>query len=490
MKNIVIVGAGIAGLTAGIYARRSGLDVTVIEQHTVAGGMCTSWRRKGYLFEGAMHWLTGSSTGSSFNRLWREVGALDDSVKIELPPVFLAAEYEGKVYRLYRDMERNREEWGEISPADEKAITQLCKDVKKLSAIQAPVTDIKGLKAETPSKVNLGDMAGMMPAMLVMKRLQKLTVGQYLEGFQHPGIKMLLGSIVPGGYAANSLLFTLATLDSGDGGYPEGGSLGIAERMKAKFLSLGGTLRLGTKVEKVVLENGKAAGVQLQEELLRADAVIVAAELNGALNNLFDTIPADGWLQELYTGVKPSVCTFVGIGLKAELPDTPMFRLEEPIRYAGLTETVLGFNNYHGYAGYAPAGCTVLTAILMGDSYDFWKKAKDEGRYEAEKEKLGKQIERALCGRYPQLEGKIDVTDIATPVTYERYTAAYHGSWMTLAGPGSKMTPYPGYLDSIQGLYFAGQRLMPPGGMPGAVMTGRTAAQLACRQFDAVFKPV
>lgn len=60
-KNIIIIGAGIAGLTAGIYARLSGFDVTILEQHTIPGGMCTGWRRKGYLFDGAMHWMTGSS---------------------------------------------------------------------------------------------------------------------------------------------------------------------------------------------------------------------------------------------------------------------------------------------------------------------------------------------------------------------------------------------------------------------------------------------
>jgi phytoene dehydrogenase-like protein len=44
----MVIGAGIAGLTAGIYAARSGFDVTIIEQHSIVGGMCTSWKRKGY----------------------------------------------------------------------------------------------------------------------------------------------------------------------------------------------------------------------------------------------------------------------------------------------------------------------------------------------------------------------------------------------------------------------------------------------------------
>ena len=81
-KRVIIIGAGIAGLTAGIYALQSGFDVTIYESHTIPGGASTSWRRKGYLFEGGMHWLTGSSPKIPLHKLWREVGALDDSVNI------------------------------------------------------------------------------------------------------------------------------------------------------------------------------------------------------------------------------------------------------------------------------------------------------------------------------------------------------------------------------------------------------------------------
>lgn len=63
--KVIVVGAGIAGLSAGIYAAQSGFDVTIIEKHTIPGGVCTSWRRKGYLFEGAIHWLAGSSPSSA-----------------------------------------------------------------------------------------------------------------------------------------------------------------------------------------------------------------------------------------------------------------------------------------------------------------------------------------------------------------------------------------------------------------------------------------
>ena len=83
MTKVVVIGAGISGLSAGIYAARAGFDVTIIEQHNIAGGLSTSWSRKGYYFEGGMHWLTGSSPEMPLNKVWREVGALQDNNPIE-----------------------------------------------------------------------------------------------------------------------------------------------------------------------------------------------------------------------------------------------------------------------------------------------------------------------------------------------------------------------------------------------------------------------
>ena len=61
MKKVIVIGAGVAGLSAGVYAARSGFDVTIYEMNHTFGGVSTSWSRKKYYFEGGMHWLTGSS---------------------------------------------------------------------------------------------------------------------------------------------------------------------------------------------------------------------------------------------------------------------------------------------------------------------------------------------------------------------------------------------------------------------------------------------
>ena len=485
-KKVIIIGAGVAGLSAGIYARRSGFDVTILEQHSIPGGMCTSWKRKGYLFEGAMHWLTGSSPKTEVYQIWKDTGALSDNVPVFLRDPFRSVEWEGEVLHLYRDIDKTAEHLRKVSPTDEPLLRKLVKDVKAACKMQMPIFDIKGIKAENPKKMSIGFLLKMLPAMPVMSRYGKIACNDLAMRFKHPGIQRLLRGL-PDEYTATSLIFTLATLHSGDGGYPEGGSLAMVQRMAKTFTDLGGKLLLNTKVQKVNIQNGQADGVTLVDSTLNADAVIVTQETVAALGCLFDTPPKDDWLTELRDTVKSEVCTYISVGVRAELPDgvLPEWKLETPIKYAGQTINEIYFNSYWHYA---PVGGTALTTALMGDTYGFWKQAKDKGRYDDEKQALSAQISRVLCAKYPQCEGNIEVIDIATPLTYERYTGAYHGSWMSVTEPGDKMKQYPGNCENIDGLYFAGHRMILPGGLPAAAASGRQAAQLVCRQFKMIFK--
>jgi phytoene dehydrogenase-like protein len=485
-KRVVVIGAGIAGLTAAVYAQRSGFDVTLIEQHNIVGGMCTSWKRKGYLFEGAVHWLTGSNPRTDVYQIWKDTGALNESIPIFLHDPFRSIEHNDRLIHLYRDIDKTAAGFLAISPNDKKQIRQLVKDVKRLCSMQMPIFDIRGLKAENPKKMSLRLLLNMLPAFPVVKKLGKITCQNYVQRFHNPGIRRIL-RIVPGEYSATSLLFTLATLHTRDGGCPEGGSLPMVHRMKKTFTDLGGNLMLGTHVKKVIIENDKVKGVTLESGILRTDAVIVTQETIAAYDMLFDTPLRDEWLKELCENTSPAVCTFICVGVRAELPDDviPDWELDTPIEYAGRMVNELGFNSYRRYA---PGGGTALTTVLMGDTYEFWRNAKKVGSYEEEKRLLADQISRALCGKYPECAGKIEVIDIATPLTYERYTGAYHGSWMSILEPGKKMRQYSGVSESVDGLYFAGHRIMSPGGLPASAASGRQAAQHVCKQFDVVFR--
>ena len=80
-KKIVIIGGGVAGLSAGIYGQLNGFDTEIIEMHSITGVQCTAWKRKGYRFDYCLHWLVGTRKGP-FNDIWKETNVLNDKVEI------------------------------------------------------------------------------------------------------------------------------------------------------------------------------------------------------------------------------------------------------------------------------------------------------------------------------------------------------------------------------------------------------------------------
>ena len=68
-KSIIIIGAGLAGLSTGCYAQMNGYKTQIFEMQNKPGGVCVSWQRKGYSFDYAVHNVFGISTNNSMSNL-------------------------------------------------------------------------------------------------------------------------------------------------------------------------------------------------------------------------------------------------------------------------------------------------------------------------------------------------------------------------------------------------------------------------------------
>jgi len=489
MKDVIIIGGGIAGLSAGIYAQKCGFKATILESHNIIGGNCTSWKRKGYLFEGGMHWLTGSCKNDPVNKLWRYVGALDDSVKIHTDEPFIEYDHDGMPIRFYRNIDETEKHFLALSPADEKEIKGLCKYIRKVKDLTMPVTDLRGVKVTKKNHPPISLLFTAISAFRLMNSLKKIPREQYINRFAHEGIRDFLRSSTTEDTGIMPVVFTMGTLARGDGGFPEGGSLPFAARMAKTFTESGGAIYYNTRAERIVADCGKATAVIAGDKRFEADAVIVTADTM-AIDHLFEVPPSAPWLDEMHRVTKPTMGTFVSLGVDADLNSYPhvyVFKLKDPIKLDKQTYEFLGVNNYAADPVYSPAGKTALTIILGGDTYDYWKKKKEEGLYTEEKQRVADAIVEALNEQIPEIRGKVEVVDVATPLTYERYCANWKGSWMTEMTPDLKMKTYPAVADNISGLYFAGHRMMPPGGLPVALMSGRTAVQYLCRDTNTLF---
>ncbi|MFN2312167.1 MAG: FAD-dependent oxidoreductase, partial [Spirochaetia bacterium] len=138
IKKVVIIGGGIGGLSAGIYAQRNGFESNILEKHHTPGGQCTGWDRAGYHIDGCIHWLSGTKEGSELRALWDEVGALD-GVEIVHPENFLCFEHNGERAFIYRDLDKLQASWTELSPQDAESIREFCDDVRLLQSFSFPV---------------------------------------------------------------------------------------------------------------------------------------------------------------------------------------------------------------------------------------------------------------------------------------------------------------------------------------------------------------
>jgi phytoene dehydrogenase-like protein len=489
MKKVIVIGGGIAGLSAGVYAQRCGFDVTILESHSVAGGNCTAWKRGDYLFEGGMHWLGGSTKNEAINKAWRYIGALDDDVPLHYAEPFMEYDHEGTPIRLYRDVDTTERHLLEISPNDRKGIKEFCNNIRRVKNFAMPITDLRGVKVTKKTRPPLSLLFSALAATRIMNTYTNISREEFANRFSHEGIREMLRSI-PGDKQGIPMLFlTFSSLARGDAGFPEGGSLPFVGRIVKTFTSLGGEILYNTHVDRVIVENGKAVGVIFGDKQFPTDAVIIAADTM-AIDSLFNTPPKAPWIDEMRKVTSPTMVTLISLGINADLKKYPryyLFKLKEPINLADQTYKYLSISNYAANPTYSPEGKTAMTIQLPGDTYNFWKEAKEKDAYVLEKQKIANAVIAAITIQMPEVAGQVEVCDIATPLTYERYCGNWKGSWMTEMTPDMKMRTYPAVIEGLDCVYFAGQRMMPPGGLPPALMSGRMAVQYLCRDTGTLF---
>lgn len=117
-KKILIIGGGIAGLSTGCYARMNGYEAEIHESHNIPGGLCTTWKRGSYLFDGSLEWLVGTAAASPFHTYWQEVGALEGVQILDHEVFYEFLARDGRRLSFYADADRLERHLVELSPAD------------------------------------------------------------------------------------------------------------------------------------------------------------------------------------------------------------------------------------------------------------------------------------------------------------------------------------------------------------------------------------
>lgn len=493
MKKVVIIGAGIAGLTCGIYARISGFEVEIYEMHTIAGGECTGWDRNGYHFDGCVHWLMGTKNGTGLNKIWKDTGALGGAVRVIDHEIFVRYEEAGGAVNFYTNADRLEAHLKEVAPEDSREIRKFCAAIRATGSFEMPVDKPMDMMGAGDGLKFAVKNIGKMPK---IARYNKMTGEEFASLFKKPLLNRAMLACVPDASSGAALLFALGGMNAGDCGYPEGGSRAMAQRMEKRFVDLGGRISFGAKAVKVKVEDGKATGIVLADgKEIGADLVVSCADGYNTLKVLLEDRYTPASYDNLFAHPKkyPTITSaLVFMGVDADIKNEYRaieIRRDKPVPIGGVIDDCVQLVAYGFDKNMAGEGKSVFACYYKGD-YDHWNALRgDKEKYAAEKRKLAEDAAAALVKRFPEAEGKIEETDVVTPLTYESYCNAWRGSWMTWT-QGGKDVPqyYPGVLPGLQNFIMAGMWTMPPGGLPGAASAGKFAAQRLCIQNGIPFK--
>jgi phytoene dehydrogenase-like protein len=498
-NSIIIIGGGFAGLAAGIYGQMNGYDTKIIEMNDTPGGLCTSWTIKGFTIDGCIHWLAGSSPESGINDIWKEVGVAQGLQIVNMDEYMSFEDAQGRRLVFYTDIDKMEKSLLEFSPQDSEAISDFIEGARMCLAFDSPSGNKKFL-------VRLGNVFKMALTYLLkgrkMKRWMNTSALDFANRIKDPLLKESFIKMWFPDFSMFFILFTLAYMHDKNAGYPIGGSLPMSEAMAERYVSLGGSLMYNSRVEKILTENNRAVGVRLTDGTeFRAKRVISAADGYTTLFKMLDRQFGDENTYMPYEKWKifPPLL-YIGIGVDRTFPEVPesisgtFFELKEPVIIGGLEKRWLSYHIFNHDHTLAPEGKTVMV-VMMESDYDYWKELSAyPDRYRSAKDEAGKKVIELLETKFPGISDSVEMIDVATPVTFERYTGNWKGSfegWLITPGNSNVLLKrMPQTLPGLKNFYMCGQWVEPGGGLPTAVMSGRRLFEFICkedrREFSAI----
>ncbi len=496
-KSIIIIGAGMAGLSAGCYAQMNGYNSQIFELHDLPGGLCTTWERKGYVFDGCIHYLFGSGEDLPFHDLWLELGAVQGRTFIH-HEAYQHITDGTQTLIVYTDPDRLEAHLRQLSPGDSRLIQQFCDGVRKfadfdMSAMYKVPKPLMGPKDWR----TFGSK--MLPYLMPMAQWARQSSRDFANKFKHPFLRRAVAQMFSWEEAPVMMGMTLlAYMHRGNAGFPVGASLEFARAVERRYLELGGQIHYKSQVEKILTEDGRAMGVRLyNDEIHRADWILSAADGRETIFDMLEGEFTDRKLRRMYDGHLPThqMCQ-ISLGVNRDLSNEPhwvTYLLNEPLLLAGEERFELGVKHYCFDPSLAPPGKSVIELIVRSN-YAYWQRIYGRRLYDSEQTQVSDIIIERLERRYPGIKADIEFVDEATPMSYERYTGNWMGAttgWLLTKETMPMMIQ--GISKTLPGLdnfLMAGHWVEPGGTVTLAAASGKNAVQLICAEDGKQFHSI
>ncbi len=493
-KSIIIIGAGMGGLAAGIYGRINGYQTQIFEMQTKPGGQCTSWKRKGYTFDPCIHHFFGCKPGTRVYQMWHELGALPREL-VTMEACTAVASADGKIFVDYYDLERLRETLLKLSPADSTAIRQYIGAIKVFA------------NSKVAAATDSGSLWKMIPVLLWKPAILKWTrmnMRAFAERFSDPFLRKAFALLVYAG-PDGPLAFHLARHAGGlndDIQWPTGGAGEFAKSIETRYLALGGKIHYRSRVEKILVQNGKAVGIRLADGgEHRADSIISNADGRKTILNMLD----GKFMNEIVRGycAPPAdetpfaVDVFLGISrdLSGE-PSSLALLLDRPVtianhKYEEIEAQLYGFDK-----SMAPPGKGTIKVELPA-SYAYWKQLYNDDRekYKQEKQSVAEEVIEILESHFHGVKSQVEVIDVCTLMTWERYMGGSQG-WFNF--PNRKFDfamredlsdkRFAATLPGLSSFYFVGVWATAMGSLAHNANSGKMIIRRICKNDGKTFR--
>lgn len=500
----VIIGSGISGLCAGAYLQMNGFETEIFEQHSNAGGLCTSWKRGGYTFESGFQWLLGSSPRSPYYQLWSElidmkrVDFFQHEIRMEIE-VKESCDHSGnKRFQLFSNIQRLNDYLLDIAPEDERPIRQLIRTMRKIQNYEIPPAIKKN-----PGTLTWREKIGFIryiPLLFFMHRMKRETNRAFASRLKNPFLKEAF-QLLFDGEEHPLLLITLplAFNDLNATAYPIGGATKFVDRLKERYLSLGGAIHFQAPVKRINTSEGVATGIELADgRIINASVIVSTVDWHFTVFKALEEKYLNKAMLKL--GELKQFPLFysifmVSLGVSKRLNDMPhflRFPLDEVLISPDGSQYYRMESHIYNYdPTLAPDGKTVVTASLSTRHASYWidLREKDQPEYLEQKARFAAEIIKQIEKKFPIISGSIEALDIATPATYHRYTLNRQGAvqgWMSEKNLLARI-PIASRLPNLRHFYYAGHWTQAGGGLPVAIKSARDMVQDVCHDFRRPF---
>jgi phytoene dehydrogenase-like protein len=494
--NTIVIGGGLAGLTAGATLAKFGKKVLLLEQHHKPGGYATTFKRGDFVIEVGLHEMSGlAETGTIKKNIFKLLD-IEGNIEFLKVPEFYGVLSDKEDFVFPHGFDAATKALIDKYPEDEKGIKRFFKL-------------IRGIREEGPKSPSSPWLRKLMyPLMPLLYpslvEATQHTVGSWLDKYiTNENAKLDLAAQIcywgDDPYTLSMYYFGLpfsGYVETG-GRFIKGGSQMLSSHLASFIEQNGGTVLLAKKAEKIVTENGRVTGVTFRDSYNESLAPVTISCDNVVANCAIPLVPAlldepyAGTLQQkisnktdstsllsMYLGFKTNLEAF-GVKYYSNYfqgDDVKSLKDMHPNQLGDWSKRSFIFVDYNKVdAGLAPPGKSA-GAVCGVDHLKNWEGLSME-EYKAKKEEVAQLILQRLDNQFPGIRESIEYYEVATPKTMQRYTSnpsgSVYGYAQTLEQTGNKRFSN-NFL--IANLYFVSAWASPGGGFEGSIMGGFLAA--------------